>query len=605
MLALIVILCSSLTFGSVLLAVLRLRIDRPFLRYVLAVSSGLCLWMYVLFALGHLGLCWPWLLCGIGFSAALVVFVVLMVRPDLLREIRAWVRAFSSGGWLYVTTICLVIVVTFIASFAPVTGGIRNDEICLHLSIVREWLSTGYIHTLPDAISYQAGNAHLLLLLAGAIGGATGQRLVSWLCFVLCLGVIYVISRTFLNKKYSLLAAMIAAINPLVYRGASVAFVDVPSSLFVLLPIATLLCYRRDRRVGWLVLCSLFLGAGAGIKPTNIVYDAAFCLASLCYALAKRVKLKELLSAAVIIAALGGACAAPWPIRLMVLTGSPVFPPPLVLYKNGGLKPLRGGTAPFTYSTVKGYYDYVKSRYGEYRRTPGNFIVFPWEITMNPGRFQIGDSIGTLFLCLLPCILFICPFPLIVGFLLLMAIGAAVPLYFVVAPEARYYIGGYMALCPVLAYTARRLEKRNSIRAAVRAVIILNCVYSLMVLGRVAGSSMIAAVNCNTAERMKKAHIPFYEAFEFIRQNRITDIMVFHTPQNLYYLPQVTRYHTDESLMSKIQTMHGIYIFDMDYSQVLERNFSLMRGDFTLSPRTLPASAVLIFTGPDARIYRL
>ncbi len=604
MLAAIVIFCSSLTFGTIALALLRLRTDRSFTGCVPAVCTGLCIWMQLLFVFGHAGLFKPWLLCGIAFAAALAAPFIVSEPRERLGDILSRVRALTPGQRGYAIVVGSVLLMTFIACFAPVTGGIRNDEICLHLSVVRQWLAAGRISVPAEAISHQAGNAHLLFLLAGAIGGPAGQRLVSWLCFVACLGAIYAISRSVLDKKYSLLATAITAINPLVFRGASVAFVDIQSALFIVMPVLAVQCYRRNRQAGWLILCALFLGTGAGVKPTNIVYAAAFCAASLiCYA-ARRIAVKELLPAAAIVVILGGVFAAPWPIRLLALSGSPVFPPPLALYKNGDLKPLRGGPAPFTYSTVKGYYDYVKSRYGDYRPTLINFLRFPWDLTMNPARFQIGDSIGTVYLCLFPCALLILPIPRLIWLLLLSAMGSAVPLYFFVAPEARYYIGALLLLSPVLAYTARRLENRLIFRIALRAIIIVNCIFSLMVAIRVTGPSIKAAVDPAAAQRMKRAAIPFYEAFEFIRQNRIADIAVLYAPQNLYYLPGPTRYHADGSLLSKLQTLHGTYLLDMDYSQILERNRSLMSGTYGVDPRLLPPGASLIFRGPDARIYR-
>jgi 4-amino-4-deoxy-L-arabinose transferase-like glycosyltransferase len=506
---------------------------------------------------------------------------------------------------MYCAVIFLILLFTFIASFAPVTGGIRNDEICLHLSITREWLNRGCIPVLPAAISYQAGNAHLLILLAGAMGSAAGQRLLSWLCFVLCISAIFIISRSFMDKNGALLAALIAAINPLVFRGAWVAFVDIQSSLFVLLPVVALLYYRRERQFGWIVLCSIFLGTGAGIKPTNFIYGAAFCGVSFLFALLQRVSWKQLCVAAACITLVGGALMLPWPVRTMTLTGSPVFPPPLILYKNGDLKPLGGGSAPYSYGEVKGYYNYVMSRYGDYRRSLVNFIKFPWDITMKPQRFQIGDSIGTLFLCILPCVFLFYPFARMIGYLLAMAAFSAAALYFLVVPEARYYIGVLMLLCPVLAATIQGLEKKKTLRFAVRTIIVINCIFSLMVSIRILGPHMKAAVDRTAAERMKRDNIPYYEAFDFLRRNSVMEVTVVSAPQNLYYLPRQTRYHVDPSLISHMYVMHGQYVLDMDHSQNLERDFALIRGDYAIPRSSLPPDAALVFQGPDARVYHL
>jgi hypothetical protein len=492
--------------------------------------------------------------------------------------------------------------VTLAVSFAPVTGGIRNDEICLHLSIVREWLSHGGLPVLPNAITYQAGNAHLLFLLPAAMGSAAGERLVAWLCFVLGLWAVYAISRAFLTTNNALLAALFAAINPLVFRGAGVAFVDIPSSLFVLLPVVMLLRYRCDRRPGWLVLCGLALGAGVGIKPTNYVYAAAFCIASAAAALLRRRPWKEIRVAVLCIALSGGALFMHWPVRTMILTGSPVFPPPLTLFKSGDLTPLRGGPAPFSHREIRQYYDYVMSRYGDYHRTLVNLARFPWDITMQSSRFQIGDSIGTLFLSLFPCLLLFLPRRRIEWFLTVAALLSATGLYFLVLPEARYYIGAFLLLCPVLAALVQRLEDNGFTRAAARTLIIVNCLFSLLVCIRISGAAVRAAFDRTAAERMKTRFIPFYEAFEFIRKSAIPEVIVASAPQNLYYLPPKTVYRVLDSLEMRLPSLRSAYVLDFDRSQLLDRVLTVMAGDYAIARRPLPENATIVFQGPDARV---
>jgi len=149
------------------------------------------------------------------------------------------------------------------------------------------------------------------------------------------------------------------------------------------------------------------------------------------------------------------------------------------------------------------------------------------------------------------------------------------------------------------------MDRRKTVRAVLAAVIAVNCVFSLLIVVRIAGPLMKAAVSESAAQRMRQENIPFYEAFEFIRQNQITDILVFYAPQNLYYLPPFTRYHADDALAEKMGTMRDAYVLDIDYSQTLERNLSALRGDYKIPPNSLPSNARLVFQGPDARIYRL
>jgi hypothetical protein len=103
---------------------------------------------------------------------------------------------------------------------------------------------------------------------------------------------------------------------------------------------------------------------------------------------------------------------------------------------------------------------------------------------------------------------------------------------------------------------------------------------------------------------MKCDNIPYYETFDYLRRNNIAEVIVVSAPQNLYYLPEYTRYHLDTSLISHWHTLHDSYVLDIDRSQTLERDFKLLRGNYAIPPNTLPPDA-LVFQGPDARVYRL
>ena len=600
MLALLVITGSSYTFGSLLCRCLRLRFAELGEALLYAIGIGLGAWCYGLFALGHAGLFYRPLLVGCAVAAALPTPVLLFywLRRRAAKQTAA--PGLSALSKVLLASVGVVLALTLVSCFAPVTGGISNDEICLHLSIPKEWLSHHGIARLPFYVSYQAGNAHLLFLLASCFEPQSGPRLLSWLSFVLCLGAVYRLARGFLSRDAAIIAVAVAGINPLVFRAASIAFVDLESALFVLLPLCALSSYAKDKRIGWLAVAGFTMAVGCGIKPTNIVYSlAALGAAALSWFAATR-SARHTVAAAVIVCAVAAPFASTWPVRNMLFTGSPVFPPPLALYRSGeNLKPLLGGKAPYTQQEVKIYYDYCRSRYGDYRRGILSFAKFPWDITMRPERFQIGDSIGTLLLSFLPLVFLFLPLPAAVWFLVGFALSAGALLYFAVLPEARYYIAALMALSPVVAYITTFFEKYKTSRLVVRAVIAANVLFSLAVAIRITAAPIRAALSPATRTAYRQSGVPFFEAFEYLREHGIGDVLVSSPSQVLYYLPGT--YSVDTALNRPDPSHDGRAVLDIDYSQTLGRDPAKRRGAYSLARP--PEGARLLFDGPDARVY--
>ncbi|MCU0608239.1 MAG: glycosyltransferase family 39 protein [Chitinispirillaceae bacterium] len=601
MTALLVIALSSYALGSWLLGLLKIQAASAAESLLFRIGAGLALWSLLLFVLGEFGL---------FYSPLLIVLSVIIALPApflLYREFRRCPvsrPAFSLTSKICLVAIGTILSLTFLACFAPVVGGIANDALCTHLSIPGEWLRHHGIVELPFSTSYMAGNAHLHFLLASCFDPQSGPCLLSWLSFVLCLAAVWILSRQFLGHDHALLAVLITAVNPLVFRGAHIAFVDLQSALFIMLPICALVSYKKEKKWQWLVLSGLFMGVGCGIKATNIIYSAVIIVAGVVAMFLRTRRAGETVRAALLLCAATAIFALPWPVRDLLYTGSPTFPPPLALYHAGKLAPLLGGPAPYSYAEIKGFYDYCLSRYGDYKRGPAALLRFPWDITMRPARFQIGDSIGTLLLSFVPLALLFIPLPGAALFLLGFAVGAGFLIYIVVLPEARYYIAAIMALGPVAAYGVSKLDKYKAARIAAYLVIGINVLFSLGVAFRITARPVLAAISAPAREEYKKAGIPYYEAFEYLRKNRIDTVFVAAPDRIFYYLDGV--YEVDTALHHADSSYAGRVVLETDYSQILGRDTGIINparpGAFASKP--LPDNTQLLFEGPDARVYK-
>jgi hypothetical protein len=303
------------------------------------------------------------------------------------------------------------------------------------------------------------------------------------------------------------------------------------------------------------------------------------------------------LKTAVILSALAIVFSSPWMIRTFLLTGFPVFPPPLFWIEKFGIHSFISSVQPFSSGEVHSFYDYCISRYGEYTRNLSQLLRFPWDLTMTPERFQIGDSTGTLMLSFLPFIYLAgraTPF-----FIPLAAALSSVLIYTLLLPEARYYMGAFMLISPVIAKTVDALTKKHIVKNAVTVVLYGNLIFSLLVASRI----MLPKIRYITGEARsvyRRSGIPYCEAFDYLKDHSAGNVTLFYFHPVFYYLP--CDYEIQENPDSLSFSYDTSYVLDIDYSQVSGRDFSVQNRSFML--QSTPGGADLVFEGRDARVYR-
>jgi hypothetical protein len=220
---------------------------------------------------------------------------------------------------------------------------------------------------------------------------------------------------------------------------------------------------------------------------------------------------------------------------------------------------------------------------------------------MHPERFQIGDSIGTILLSSLPLLLFCLPLPTTLWFLISFAVISGLSIFFFVLPEGRYYMAAFMALSVAAAYAATTLVDKNRMpKTVVFLTIGINILFSLSVAARITAGPIRTVFSAKARKAAEKSGIPYYEAFEYLRLNRIDTVLV-GAPDRIYYYLHGT-YRADTALYKTNPCHDGRVVLEIDYSQELGRDLALSLGK-RIAFGPLPDNTRLLFEGPDARIY--
>lgn len=602
MVAVIAIVLSSIAFGYGVVRKLNIAKSGSIVECVNSVVVGLGIWSMLLFVAGHLHLLYKPFLITVTLLLAVpgCLIVKHMVPVARIRQLFGNIKKSSLFTRTGIVTAACIVIITLVNAYVPVTGGLRNDEICTHLTVPDDWLDHHAIVKLPYSTSYMAGNAHLHFVLASCFEKQAGPRCISWMYYLLCILGVYVLSRVFLQRTCATWAAIFAAVNPLIFRSAGVAFVDTASTLYVIMPLFCTLAFLKEKKTGWLLLAAFYLGIGAAVKPTNIVYGAVIgallgaAIVTRKYSIAT--KWKQLL----LVAATCFVTGAPWMVRNTVLAGFPVFPPPLALYESGKIKPIVKEGQSFSVEELHGYYEYCLSRYGDYRRSTLNMVKFPWDIVMEPDRFQIGQSVGTTVLSFVPLVFLFLPVAPEILLLLLFSGVSGMLLYLFILPEARYFMALFCVLSPVAAYAVVKLKKMKQTSVATGMVIAGNMLLSTMVAVKISYPEIRSVIDYSFRREFEKSNTPYFECFEFLKKSNISETFVCY-PSRLFYYSDC-RFTHDTAVVNNQKGPNGAFLVDVDYLQSNGRDSTLTDRQFLIEQ---PSSAInLIFESRDARVYQ-
>lgn len=379
------------------------------LELVTKAALGAAIFSLVLFALGALGL----------FSGTVAVLLVLIGlalsafaykrSKEAVEESRVPERP-SLFDRVLLILIAIPVGLSFIASLAPPTA---KDTLLYHFSVPKQFIAQGSSAYIEGNIaSYLALGTEMQILWAMQLGGLNGARTaeaaagaVIWLFFPLLLAAVFGFARELgIARRWSLIAVLMVATVPTAYHVASSAYIDLALALFVLLATYALTRWWKTLDNGWLVLMAVFLGAALASKLTTLFVIAAFALVILFRVRNAQSnepdKLSKIAGYGFAALLLAGVIASPWYLRTWAETGSPIFP----FYMN-----IWPGEAAGWDVERSNLFQMMNSQYGGYVKTPLDYLLAPWNIsvTAQPEIATHFDGVlGVAFLVGLPLLIY-------------------------------------------------------------------------------------------------------------------------------------------------------------------------------------------------------
>ena len=282
--------------------------------------------------------------------------------------------------------IIFTLLLTLVSALAPPTA---KDALLYHIALPKEFVAQGNNQIVEGNIaSFLALGAEMqnvwAMLLGDFFNSRVGEAAVGATVFMfvpLLLLMIYGWAREFeIEKNRAILAALIVAAIPTVYHDASSIYADLPLALFITLAIRELGKWWTNLQTKQLVYAALALGAALSIKLTTVFVIAALALIVLLRARqAQNAEESENENAGLIFAkgfsafVIAALVASPWYLRTWILTGSPIFPFYMNLWK---------GTATGWDTERSALFQAVNANYGGAAKGIFDYLLAPVKISL-------------------------------------------------------------------------------------------------------------------------------------------------------------------------------------------------------------------------------
>ncbi len=322
----LIILFISASAGRAVLGWLSLSSEERLRNFVLSAGIGLILIIMMVSLLGSLSLLRIW-------SGPLVFLVLLLTgwkyiflsmrsTPSMLKKI--FRERHTITQWFLILAVTAAVVVTLIPATAPPTG---MDSLTYHLNLPKEFLKEGKIYQVPfDVNALWPLNIEMLFMFGLMIKNAILAKMFNYVMGVLTILCIYLISRKFASKTFSLAAAALYYLMPVVISQSGYAYVDVGIAFFTSLLVLLVCEWMDDGKLNTVVLMGVFGGILLGAKFTNAIILATVAMMMLLWVFFGKKPLLSTVKPLFLFCAVVALVSCHWYVRSYVFMGNPVFP---------------------------------------------------------------------------------------------------------------------------------------------------------------------------------------------------------------------------------------------------------------------------------------
>jgi hypothetical protein len=459
-------------------------------RLVVDTAMGMGALSLVMFALSTLQL---------GHIQVRGLIVGAFLAPSLISAVRGeygmleWGRG-QRTAWGVVSGVLLVVLAlaALVPALAPPSMS-DWDSLSYHLAVPKLYLEHGGFYYI-EGISHSNFPflMEMLYMVPLEFGDAVAAKLIGYWTAVLLVLAAVVMARRHFELRAAPMAALGIAGMPIVLWLATTAYVDTAAALYTLLCVHMLMNYFDSRERGHLVGCAVAAGFAASTKmtglaliPVALVWLVADWLysrsggnsvpapnrASEHNAASKRAHNQPEWTRWLMFVGVALAVCAPWYVKSIVYTGSPVYPFFYSIF--GGLN---------WNAELASHYATQQSKFGMGHGLH-SFLMLPYNLTFHSEAFYdtAGLFVGPIMLAAVP-VLFVAKYRCrklagLLGFFV-----ALVVIWFGLTHQSRYLVPALATLAVLAAAVVYHDDRLRWVRRALAAVFAVTAAFGLFTL---------------------------------------------------------------------------------------------------------------------------
>jgi hypothetical protein len=492
-------------------------------RFALSWLGGIGLLSLSLFIVGQ------WRFSRGAVGAVCLIALLLAVRPlfQLTREIRHSCRERRTLKAPGLIVLPILFMIGF-SSLAEITGDWSIDAVSYHLLGPKVWIREGVIRPVPDNChTAMPQTGETLFATAMIFGGSRSPGLWNFTTFLALLLISAAIAkRAGLTSSEAWWAILLMVTMPAIVTGSTHAFVDGLYAAFVLA--AARVAFDGVTNADFLIV-GIFGGLALGTKYTALL---AFPAVLLCLLIKRTMEgqfkmtdVKQIALASIVAVVV----ASSYYLRNWVVLGSPIYPPPPLLWRFFHAKYL-------STDVILSFHDYIRRRGAGFGRGIGAFLLLPFNLTYHTSNFFGAGGIGI-------CPLGLGPFGIaaawrnvfartlaILGFVLLV-------IWFETQQESRFLIHGYVLGAMFAVFGWRYAKSRSWLpRTLATLTVAASLAYGAYMLGY-AFRDAKTVLSCKAAAALRQRTIPYLESFTFLNQDpSVKRVLILDRTVPPYYL---------------------------------------------------------------------
>ncbi len=524
-----------LALGGMILRALGIKSGSLLEASVFGTAIGFGVLSYLVLGIGLAGMLTVPVLIGLLVVLAIVSFPGMRILiPALVRAVRE-----RSGAKVRTTDALMLVGASILGSLALLgalspPGPTDWDGLAYHLAVPKLYLAAHRIFYVPfTSHSNFPFLTEMLYTLGLALHGPALAKLFHYAMFIVTAAGICSLCRRHINPRAGAVGALLFMSVPLMVWEAGVAYADITTAMYLLLGVYAILNWEESADRGWLLAAGIVSGFALGTKMLALVPIGALLMwvlwignrrgdPSTVARWGTSIKWTALVG---LLTALIGSL---WYIKTYLYTGNPVYP----FFYN-----IFGGR---NWSQADADIYHAAQQAMGMGRSVLDFVMIPWNVTMNGGKFfdalLIYGLLGPAFLGLIAVTILIGRSEKAVGRLAFVCV-VFIAAWFFLMQNARYIITILPLLSVIAGVGAARALRQWSVGRVIVSVFLVICVGLGIFTGYVLilGSAR-AALGIEPAESYLSRTLDCYDAESYVNDFTPKDarVLLFDEPRGFY-----------------------------------------------------------------------